>query len=230
MSKTFAEDVQAYIDGNYLELEALADRAEVEPGHLLELIAARCVPPHSYEVRGEYVFSSTFGDYTIPSQARRYYHPSLERWARKAAALARLHPLEEVARLIRADFEEEFALSLNGRTPPWPRGVEHAWDYLMDGTWGLCLEEISGENMLVKEYARATLAGLVRPDPGHSLSAEARAAAETAVRRYNRVAKAFAPHEVAESSRTREVEPAVEKYRLASSTAAADRTAVAETV
>ncbi len=210
MSDLFAEDIQRYIESQYLTLEALAARAELTPERLQQLLEARCVPPHSYEVRGDFVFVSSFGEYKIPVQPRRYYHPSLERWARKAALLAKIHGLAEVARKIRHDFDEELAAALNGRQAPWPGGADYAWDYMMDGTWGLCLEEISAPNLLKKEFARKEIADLMQADP----NLDTREALAAAVTRYNEVAKDFAPHEVAESSRRREIEPAVERYGL----------------
>ncbi len=174
MSDLFAEDIQRYIESQYLTLEALAARAEVPPERLQQLLDARCVPPHSYEVRGDFVFVSSFGEYTIPVQPSRYYHPSLERWVRKAALLAQVHGLAEVAQIIRHDFDDEFAAALNGRQAPWPGGADYAWDYLMDGTWGLCLKEISAPNLLSKEFARKEVAGLSREDPDHRLTLEGR--------------------------------------------------------
>lgn len=214
MSNLFAEDIQRYIESQYLTLEALAARAEVTPEHLQQLLEARCVPPHCYEVRGDLVFVSSFGEYKIPVQPRHYFHPSLERWVGKAALLAKVHGLAEVARKIRQDFDEELTAALNGRQAPWPGGADYAWDYMMDGTWGLCLKEISVPNLLGKEFARKEVAGLMQPDPDHRLSLDGREALAAAVTRYNEVAKDFAPHEVAESSRRREIEPAVEKYGL----------------
>lgn len=215
MNRVEREDVQRYLDANYLTLDELAALAGVTPDRLLELVDAQCVPPHSHEVRGLAIFASTFGEYTAPVIPERYYHPSLVDWVRKASALARRHTLADVARRMRKDFEDAFEAALDGRPPPWPRGVDYAWAYLMDGTWGLCLKEISVANMLQKEFARQTIARLVSPDPHHVLSPAARAALIEAVDAYNEVATDFGPHELGDSSRCREVGAAIEKYGLA---------------
>ncbi len=215
MDRVEREDVQRYLDANYLTLEDLAARAGITPDRVLELVDALCVPPHSHEVRGVTIFASTFGEYTAPIPPARYYHPSLVDWVRKASALARRHTLADVARRMRKDFEQAFEAALDGRSPPWPRGVDYAWAYLMDGTWGLCLKEISVPNLLQKEFARQTIAHLVSPDSHHELSAAARAALIEAIAAYNEVAADFGPHELGDSSRCREVGAAIEKYRLA---------------
>jgi hypothetical protein len=215
MNRVKREDVQRYLDANYLTLEELAALAGVTPDRLLELVDAQCVPPHSHEVRGLAIFASTFGEYTAPVPPARYYHPSLVGWVRKASALARRHTLADVARRMRKDFEQAFEAALDGRPPPWPRGVDYAWAYLMDGTWGLCLKEISVANLLQKEFARQTIARLVSPDPQHALSPTARAALIEAIDAYNEAASDFGPHELGDSSRCREVGAAIEKYGLA---------------
>ena len=215
MDRVEPAEVQRYLDANYLTLEALATRAGVTEERALELVDSHCVPPHSHEVRGVAVFASTFGEYTAPVTPVRYYHPCLVTWVKKASALARRHSLADVARRIRKEFEQAFEEALDGRPPPWPRGVDYAWAYLMDGTWGLCLKEISVANMLQKEFARQTIARLVSPDPNHVLSRAARAALIEAIEAYDRVATNFGPHERPDSSRCREVGAAIEKYGLA---------------
>lgn len=207
--------VQRYLDANYLTLEELAAQAGVTPERVLELVDAHCVPPHSHEVRGVAVYASTFGEYTAAVPPERYYHPSLVAWVKKASALARRHSLADVARRVRNDFEQAFEEALGDRAPPWPRGVDYAWAYLMDGTWGLCLKEITVANMLQKEFARQTIARLVSPDPHHVLSPAARAALIEAIKAYNQVASDFGPHERGDSSRCWEVGAAIEKYGLA---------------
>ena len=215
MGRVESADVQRYLDAKYLTLEALAARAGVTPERILELIDAQCVPPHSHEVRGVAIYASTFGEYAAPVPPVRYYHPSLAAWVRKARALARRHSLADVARRMRKDFEQAFEEALDGRAPPWPRGVDHAWAYLMDGTWGLCLKEITVASMLQKEFARQTIAHLVSPDPDHVLSPAARTALIEAIEAYDQVAADFGPHERDDSSRALEVGAAIEKYGLA---------------
>ena len=220
MGRVDRDDVERYLKANYLTLEELAAQGGVTPERTQELIDAHCVPPHSHEVRGVAIFASTFGEYSASLPPLRYYHPTLVDWLRKASALARRHSLADVARRMRKDFEEAFEAALDGRPPPWARGVDHAWAYLMDGTWGLCLKEISIANLLQKEFARRTIAGLVSPDPNHVLSPTARAALIAAIESYNEVATAFGPHERGDSSRCLEVGAAIEKYGLAEELAA----------
>jgi hypothetical protein len=214
MSDVTAEDAQRYIDANYLTLDNLAERAGVTPQRLLDLVAAHCIPPHSYAVRGAVVFASTFGEFTAPAPLRRYYHPDTVGWIEKAEALAADQSLSQVARLMREDFEQAVERALDGRAAPWARGVDHAWAFWMDGTFGLCLKELTVESLVAKECARADIAAIVRPEPDHRLNAAERAALAAAVARYDAVALPFAPHELEKSSRRLEVGAALEKYDL----------------
>lgn len=214
MSDVTAEDAQRYIDANYLTLDDLAERAGVAPQRLLDLVAAHCIPPHSYEVRGAVVFASTFGEFAAPAPLRRYYHPDMVGWIGKAEALVEDHSLSAVARLMREDFERCVETALDGAPAPWARGVDHAWAFWMDGTFGLCLKALTVESLVAKERARADIAAIVRPAPDHRLSAAERAALEAAVAQFERVACAFAPHEVDKSCRRLEIGAAVEKYGL----------------
>ncbi len=214
MSDVTAEDAQRYIDANYLTLDALAERAGVAPERVLDLVAAHCIPSHSYEVRGAVVFASTFGEFAAPAPLVRYYHPDIVDWVEKAEALAADHSLSEVARLMREDFERAVEQALDGRAAPWTRGVDHAWAFWMDGTAGLCLKALTVESLVTKECARADIAAIVRPEPEHRLSAAERTALGAAVAQYERVVLPFAPHEVDKSSRRLEIGAALEKYDL----------------
>ncbi len=209
-----AAAVQQYLDQNFLTLAALAERAGLTPERVLEMIEAECAPGHSYEVRGELTVTSSFGDYRLPVPPQRYYHPSIAEWLTRAETLAEDRSLAAVSKLVRADFEAGIAKALQGKVTPGCKSPEHAWQYLLDGTWGLCLKDISVAAMARKELARAAIAEFSDPGPEESLSETARSDLNAAIKQYNSVAADFAPHEVAESSRRLEVEAAARKYGL----------------
>ena len=215
MNVVTAEAAQAYVDRYYLTLEALVERTGVTAARIDELAEAGCIPPHTYELRGDVVFASACGEHRLPSQPRRYYHHGEVEWVKKAHALAQDHALAEVARLMREGFDREVADALDGREVRWSADRDHPWDYLMDGSWSLCLKELSASHLAEKEVARATIARIAKIDADHETSDGARAELEAAVAQYDRVALPFAPHEVGVSSRRLEVGAAIEKYRLA---------------
>lgn len=216
MSDVTAQQAQDYIEAQgYLGLRALADRAGTTPEQVRAFEQAECIPAASYEVAGEVTFTSSFGRYALPVEPRRYYHPSVVEWLQRAMALADGRDLGEVARAVRAAFDSDFDAALRGAPPPWSDGADYAWAYMTDGTWGLCLKDVSIAGLLAKEQARATIRRLVQPEPDHRLSEAERRELEQALSDYERVALPFSPHEVAESSRAREIQPAREKYVIA---------------
>lgn len=217
MNAVTAQDVQAYLRAeNYLTLDELAAQAGTMPERIRELEAARCIPATSYMVGGEMSITSSFGTYHLPVSETRYYHPDIVRWARRALQLLETMDLTEAARTVRADFDAEFHRLLDGAAPPWPRGADYAWDYIVDGTWGLCLKDVDVASLLAKEQARVTIRSIVKPDAGHALTGEERQKLQEALAKFETVALPFAPHEVGDSCRHSELEPAIRKYGLSS--------------
>lgn len=210
-----AQDVQAYLEAeNYLTLEELASRAATSEEQVRALELARCIPATSYCVGGEMTYTSSFGTYRLPVAETRYYHSDILRWVLRALDLLKTMDIEDVAKVVRAEFDDQFHAALQGAEPPWPGGADYAWNYILDGTWGLCLKDVDVASLLTKEQARVTIRNLVRPEADHVLSAEDRLELEAALVRFETVALPFAPHEVGESCRHKELGPAIQKYGL----------------
>lgn len=215
MSNVTAQAVQKYLnDYGYLSLKELAADTNTTPDQIRALEKAECIPATSYLVEGEMTFTSSFGTYALAIDPERFYHPSIKNWVIKALSLTDSHELNDVARIVRDDFDFKFEEALNGSPPPWPSGADYAWNYITDGTWGLCLKDVTVENLLTKEYARATIRGIVRPETDHDLTNSERSQLEEAVANFEKVALPFAPHEVADSCRSSEIQPAIEKYNV----------------
>jgi hypothetical protein len=193
-----ADEVLAYVAENYVSIEHLATQTQAAADRILDLIAAECVPPHAYDITGEIVISSAFGSFRQPMTPRRVYPPSLAAWIRRAEPLAREIGLKDAARQIRAEFLAPITEALPDR---WPGGPEDAWALLRDGSWGLCLKEITPENAITKERARVAVAAHQASCTGDSALLQAELA------NYDAVALPFAPHERPESSRAREIDP-----------------------
>jgi hypothetical protein len=214
MSGITAEETQAYIDKYYVTRSELARLADISEERIVELVDAKCIPPHAYEVRAETVYASSFGEYKLPSTSKHYYHPRLVEWIGQATRLAEKHPLPVVAEHIKAKFEEDIHKTLDGRPLPWPDGTALVWDYLMDGTWSLCLKDFNVSDLVRKEVARGTIAKIVKASSDCGITATERTELEDAVRCYDEVALPFSPHEVGESSRCLEVGSVVKKFGL----------------
>lgn len=215
MSSISAQQVQQYLlEQDYLKPDELAGRTGTTFDQILALEDACCIPAASYVVEGELAVTSSFGTYHLPVTPERYYHPSVEGWVAEALALAQTRELDEVAKLVRAEFGKRFDAALNGKPPPWPGGADYAWDYMTDGTWGICLKNIDMEHLLAKENARATLRQIQSADGSDELASDERERLLEAILAYRKVTMPFAPHEFEESSTQCEINPAIEKYDI----------------
>lgn len=215
MSKVSVQQVQQYLlDQDFLKPAQLARRTGMTPDQILALEDAQCIPAASYIVEGEMTVTSSFGSYQLPLTPERYYHSSIEAWVVAAQSLAQTRELGEVAKIVRARFDEDFEQALDGKSPPWPGGADYAWNYMTDGTWGICLKNVDMKHLLTKEYARATVRQLEAKDRSDELTANDREQLVAAILAYREVTMPFAPHEFEESSTQCEINPAIEKYHI----------------
>lgn len=212
--KATAIDVLSYISEHYIGIDELSKLSGASRERIEELVATRCIPPHSYELNLQATVTSAFGRYQLNDEPVRFYHRSLADWIHVAETLASKHPLAEVSRLVQEKFAADIKTVLGDRPWPWERQIDHAWDFLMDGSFSLCVKELSVEHMMTKELARATIRSIVKPDPDHQLSPNERNMLVETLQDYDSVTLPFSPHEYPESSRALEAEAAAKKYQL----------------
>lgn len=214
------EAITSYIEKNYLAIEQLADQSNLSVDQLKTLINNACIPKHSHTISRQIVFhTDIFGDTVFTVQNKFYYHPSLIKWAMKAYQYLHVANVVEVASKIKADFTHEVCqalMEIDGAKKIFHycfdddgniilNGVEKImsehWAYVMDGTYGVCLKEITAKNVILKNIAVAILEEWVNNDAHHKdhLFEKAQKAAEL----YDSVAAYFAPHEIIKSTRGR---------------------------
>lgn len=214
------ESITSYIENNYLTVEQLADQSNLTVDQLEILINGGCVPRHSHTITKQITFrTDIFGDSVFTEQSKFYYHPSFIKWAIKASQYVDTNDIVDVASKMKSDFTRElyqalmeiedaknifyFCFDENGNV--LAHGVEKImtehWQYVMDGTYGVCLKEVTAKNMILKNIAVSILEEWVKNsdyDQAH-LYARAQKAAEL----YDSIAAHFAPHEMIKSTRGR---------------------------
>jgi hypothetical protein len=216
-----------YLAENFVSLERLAENAGVTPDRVLELVHARCVPRHSYELKRTVVISSfVSGDTPVLEGAvRRFYAPALAHWIRVAEAPAARLPLDAVAARMRATFRADYRRALleldrHGAelmeccTPEgtldegrFATAFDEVWTHWLEGTYGLCVRSpLSAKDVLRKELAVARLARLTLDGKKQIFTSDERAAVLRAVAEYDAAAMPFAPHDYPRSSRKRLVD------------------------
>lgn len=204
--------IRDYFEKHYLTIAAVAAKSGVTSSRVRELEKAGCIPGHTHEWCEETLVKGVFGEFRFPGAAVFYYHPSVVDWIRKTSAFAEDMPLADLAAAMRDRFATDLMEAIGDREPPWPDPVEYAWAYVLDGTWGACLKDICPESMLTKEYARKAIRDL-RAKNRKPTKAQRKELIQH-VKGYERVAMPFAPHEVPSCSRTREILPAVQDWKL----------------
>ncbi len=160
------------------------------------------------------IFTSSFGSYELEGDVLHYYHPRHVDWIAAAEELAESLSLEDVAVSVKDKFTADILKALGANAMPWPDGIALVWDYLMDGTWGLCLKQFDIPGLVQKELARRSIEDITNKADPAAISEADRASLRKAAGQFYEVALPFSPHEVGESSRCLEVNAAVRKYGL----------------
>ncbi len=160
------------------------------------------------------IFTSSFGSYELEGDVLHYYHPRHVDWIAAAEELAESLSLEDVAVSVKNKFTADILKALGANAMPWPDGIALVWDYLMDGTWGLCLKQFDIPGLVQKELARRSIEDITNKADPAAISEADRASLRKAAGQFYEVALPFSPHEVGESSRCLEVNAAVRKYGL----------------
>lgn len=206
--------ITAYLAEEYFTLKQLSAESNTTTDQIIELIQRQCIPPHTYELTPALNLRSEFdGTHILSSPTIHYYHPSLVNWISRANNLLKILTLNQVMNKVRDDFFKEHVARFNHQATPGCQDVSMAWHFLMNGTWGICLRELSVECMATKELARLKISRLVNhSDSTHELTEREKNELRVAIKEYYSAAKRFSPHVIATSSLMREVEPAREKY------------------
>lgn len=212
-------DTIRYLDNNFLTIHQLAVKTGIDMEQLEKLINYSCIPSHSHKITRQCVFhTDVFGDAIIEEMNILYYHPSLVKWAQKANNYLQSVDISSVAERMKTDFINELRDSLteidsaaeifndcfvNGKlTDDGVRKIMDAhWPYIMNGTYGVCLKEISAKNVVIKNIAVSILENWIKgsEDCRNMLYQKARQAAAW----FDTVAAEFGPHDLEKSTRGR---------------------------
>lgn len=200
-----------YITNNYITLADLAKKTALDEEKIQALIIAGCIPTYSHKITEVIIFQTdVFGNDAVINNEKFYYHPSLIQWIKKAEDYSKEN-LSFAARKMRENFSAEFRLALAQQEKAhlaFPscfdeenklieseleKIIAEKWHYVMNGTYGVCLKEITATNIVIKAIAVALLEQLlVEPELNELIKA---------TNLYDEVSAEFAPNHVDKSSR-----------------------------
>ncbi|MBL8517396.1 MAG: hypothetical protein JNM76_10575 [Betaproteobacteria bacterium] len=216
----------AHLSSHFLTLDQLACAVGLTQDEVNALIDAKCMPPHSHEIRLSIEVNTTLWGSQRHQAANKFYSPSLVRWANHALELAPM-PLSEIALVVRNRFLNDLRESLLkvpgareanpdcfGQDGGLVEAAFATWgeshlSYLLDGTYCICLKEVSANNIVRKGTCMSILKRYLDDSSGTSVTDHE---VEWALTEYDAVASLFLPAERAGSSRTRLFEAARKKF------------------
>ncbi len=197
-----SEAISTYLTKNYLTIEQVAARANVSPSRILELVANQCIFQHSHIVDIDFQFSSLiFGSTDKLKATIHHYHTSIIYWIKKAEHLTLSYSLHDTANIMKQNFMREYSQAYQQLLLPeaeLQKSFAENWLYLLNGTYGVCLKEITAVNILRKNVVIAQLSQWINNQNTFDL-----ATAHDLLNQYDAIAMPFGPHEIIKSSRER---------------------------
>ena len=205
--------MQTYLHDHFLTLTQLATMTQVEAEKIIQLIDAQCIPNASYTVETITCFNNALDINSKTEAAINYFAPSVINWINKALSLLEKHSLLKTNKLMRADFTNELRAALQpiGTTETY---LEDAWLSFLKGIWGICLKEVSPQNIARKNIARHTIKNIRENYRGQCLNNKIKQQLLRAIVDFNAVAMPFDPYYYPQSSRKLEVEAAIMEFQL----------------
>lgn len=211
-SETGTTDVLRYLHDNYITLDELAARTGIPASRISAFAAAECIPGYSHALCQTAVVNTRIsGDFHVTDSEVWFFHPDVAGWvARANAAYEACGSLEAAALQVRQQFEREVELALGKPASECAEAIDSNWREFLAGTYGVCLKRIHAADMIQKQRALYRIERLLDevgdavPSPDHVNRLR------TQIARYDEVASAFGPHEVATSSRGTTIKRATE--------------------
>lgn len=199
-----------YLNAHYLTIEQIADKTGISIKNIENLIKNHCIPKHSHRVICQTVFETVVFGSTMAAEAEIfYYHPSLINFIIEAENYRKNTNFDEAAKKMKSDFMQ--ALHSELIKSDIKKTIENSdieeyllktWGYVMDGTYGVCLKEISVKNIVIKAISVAKLQKWIDSDKP-KLNEEQYNELLEAAKNYDQVASSFGPHEISKSTRGR---------------------------
>ncbi len=222
---------QTYLDQYYLDQIEFADRCELLPQELAQLVAVQLIPAPSYVVNEpDHCDSVVFGKLSDPGWTSgllrsAYFHPAAAHWTRYAATALRQHGEELAKTMVKARFAQEFTQALaieNANTYRLPDCFDEAgcintdgmqarvqtnWQHFVHGVFSLCVAKPDTiANIVHKEIVQEKLTALSDNGKRLQYDLEEREHLLALIEEYAAIAMPFSPLEFAKSSRKRLVD------------------------
>lgn len=219
-----------YIQSYYLTIKQLAEKSNVSESLILEMIEHKCLPDASYKVTESIQITSLFGN---PTQFETVFYYNKHNISKiiQVTSLRKTLSYSEIAYKFKTQFYLEYknllveqSGNINGfenlfinteinekEAKPF---IEKEWNYVLDGTYGLCTTTSSVEEIVTKEVLVKKIDKLTDSCNKEILSDEETELLSQYISQLDKVQAMFAPHERHKTSRYKSIDRVVEKYKL----------------
>lgn len=203
-----------YLDLHFHTRDQLLAHAGITAAQLEDLQQRRMMPLPSYRLRLDLACDSFFGPHSA-SERLDYYARGYVAWIREVLALG---DPDEARSLFARRYRVRIAqLAAAGLAPAGRRLDDDAhvaaeWEHFLAGTYGLCTVSGLPEDIAAKEAAIVVIRETIESE--RALTVEENELLCRAVGVLDNASAAFAPHEVARSSRRRYIDDVRAAYRL----------------
>jgi hypothetical protein len=211
-----AMELIRYLERHFFSREQLVEQSGITADELDTLQRRGMVPLPSYRLRLDIACDSFFGAHSEHA-AIDYYARGYTAWIGEMLTLdGSAQARHAFAQRYRARLAQLAAAGITARERQLDdeAQVEAEWNAFLAGTYGLCTVSGLPEDIAAKEMAIAVIQEITGPLGERAPTDDERARLAAAVGLLDRASAAFAPHEVARSSRRRYVDTLREAFRL----------------
>ena len=223
-------DSVKYIEEYYLTLEQLETQSGTSKTRILEMIESQCLPDASYKITRSVQITSLFGSPSESETVLYYNQHSVEK-IRTIEVKFKKQSLNEIAQDYSETFYNEYKdllVKFDGKNNGFSELFSNEdideqkarpfilkeWNYVLDGTYGLCTTSASVEEIVRKEIRVKQIDILTNSCTKETLSEIEKAELIELIIDLDKVQALFTPQERPKTSRYKSIDRVVEKYKL----------------
>lgn len=214
-----------YIQENFIESRDLCQMVGIIREDLDALIEKELIPNASYTIDLAIRIASPLGDESVVTEVKKYFPKCIIEVIRKNKTAENS---KDVKALLKAEFEEAFlnnadkefaydnVLNEDGSVDMQKLDLvfEQEWQYHLQGIYGICTLNATGEEIAKKEIAVKKLMDFNQKHQGKVLTDSDKETLKVLNSEFNQVSNLFAPYQRAKSSRGKYLDRILESNGL----------------
>lgn len=218
---------EQYLQQHYCTLGYLLKTCDLNETEFFAYVNAQCLPKHSYEWQEKRVVHSFLSKEEWVCETILYYPPRHTLLLHDLITWHRYMLFEDMAKALKEDFKVHYVAQLKAldafsdvyadykdNHAALEAFLNTEWQSYLDGTYGLCVNEPTAENIATKETMLRRIRFITADGSKASLTDSERISLTKDIEALDTVLSPFAPYERAHSSREKWVNAIITKYAL----------------